>query len=418
MKMIHSIGNSVLNHYKLAAIVTTLILLVPNSLLKSQQGPSLSVEINDRDPFPKTFLGSYEIAIPVGENKIPGSILLCNEDNQIKGKLSLQLGVTLNISILSTGQEDDFIQFKTSAPVQSASLRWHRGRDSISGDLQMGGNRTFNFFGKKMKQQVTASECDNLFAFEEFQGSEKMGLAFPSLSKDEKLLIFSAYQGDFSKQQLMYMELINGTWTEPQLLPFSGNHSDRAPQFSPNGKRLYFGSTRPVNNEEKSDYDLWYVDYKGKGKWKTPKHIPEINSPAHDYQPSVTKKGIYFTSDREGGLGGQDIYYAKGKKGRFANPVNLGNSVNSEEGDMSAFVNPSEDLMILASGNPNLPSLGNDDLYLFVKKEGKWTFSKSLDDKINSFANEYGAFVSRDGKWLYYTSDVKPWAKIYRTKWK
>lgn len=360
--------------------------------------------------------GQYDIQFALGENKIPGSIHLCENGTVHNGLITVSLpGNQLNVAIESLSKTGNKIRFRTSSPIIDASLVSEGNQ--VSGYITLSGNRTFNFSGTQKSKKPEASWCESLSSKSYFAGSDNIGFAFPTISPDGKLLIFSAYEGSFAHQTLMYQSLLGDHWTKAEVLPFSGKFSDRAPSFSPDGKLLYFSSKRQADGISKEDYDIWAIKYKGKGNWGKPKPVKGINSSGNDYQPCFTKSGLYFTSEREDGQGDQDIYFAEGRKFTFSNPQNMGTSINSKHGEMSAFVNADESIMILASGNPELKTKGNDDLYLFKKQNGAWVFDKPLGENINSFANEYGAFLSQDGKWLYFTSDVKPFAKIYKIRW-
>ena len=59
------------------------------------------------------------------------------------------------------------------------------------------------------------------------------------------------------------MKLIDGKWSNPELAFFSTNkeYLDLHPRFSPNGDRLYFGSTRPLNDSIiSSGLHQWYIE--------------------------------------------------------------------------------------------------------------------------------------------------------------
>src|SRR5215470_2128176 len=49
----------------------------------------------------------------------------------------------------------------------------------------------------------------------------------------------------------------NGKWTPPQIAPFSGRYKDFNPALSPDGKKLFFISNRPIDEKPKRDTDIW-----------------------------------------------------------------------------------------------------------------------------------------------------------------
>ncbi len=364
------------------------------------------------------FTGTYEMTFPVGEHQIRGSMELFKSLQGHVGRMVLQLSVSLNISLNEVDQDRGRIVFSTSAPAIRLLLNTS-STDSISGSLRLTHDRVYNFFGVKIQDHISDAITAVYSNLQPEIGSDSAGYAFPTLSPDETLMIYSAYKGDFGYQELFSRKFENGSWKQPQRLPFSGRYSDRGPVITPGGKFIYFGSKRPDDSTgmEKEDYDIWYVRRKKNGKWKNLRKIEMINSSFDDYQPCVTNRGIYFISNREGGQGGQDVYFAPGRNGKFGVPVLLPETVNSPQSEMHVYVTPNEDIMILTTSNSSLQSYGNDDLYLFKKVDENWTLIRNLGQSVNTFANEYGAYLTDDRQWLYYTSDVLPQGKIFKIKW-
>lgn len=357
--------------------------------------------------------GVYPITFELGSNVIDGKISLQYINTRYWGKLELFLPTPIKIAISQDILGKEELSFKASSPALGTVIQFLSEEDSIRGTLMLSGDRSFPFKGKK---DQTLKEPEIYQTSEILVQSENLGFAFPTLSEDGKVLVVSSYRKDFARQTLVQFRKTADGWEESDTLPFAKENADRSPFFAPDGY-LYFSSKRPENagEEYKADYDIWRVKYR-KGKWGDPEKVQGINSEANDYQPCITKEGMYFTSKREGGIGGQDIWYAKRNNESFGTPELVGGIVNSEASELSAYVDPDETFMVLATGNPVWDSQGSDDLFLLEMENGEWQFIKNLGIPINSFANEYGAFVF-DGQWLYYSSDIDPWAKIYRVKW-
>src|SRR5690606_9433410 len=87
----------------------------------------------------------------------------------------------------------------------------------------------------------------------------------------------------------------DGSWGEPRVAPFSGTHSDIDPFITPDGRRLYFSSNRPVAGRTKADFDIWYVERTPSG-WGEPVHAgPNVNTELDELYPSATASGtLYF----------------------------------------------------------------------------------------------------------------------------
>jgi len=93
--------------------------------------------------------------------------------------------------------------------------------------------------------------------------------------------------------------------------------------------------------------------------------VDELNSPGKDVCPYINGQLIVFASDREGGFGGYDLWYAKVEGDGFSEPVNFGPKINTAHDEYrpisiltSAFEN---DMLIFSSNRPG--GKGGFDLY-------------------------------------------------------
>lgn len=93
--------------------------------------------------------------------------------------------------------------------------------------------------------------------------------------------------------------------------------------------------------------------------------IDSLNSTADDKCPFVYKNLLIFTSNRAGGEGGYDLYYSIFRKGKWSSPVNLGPRVNTAADEYRPLVGLHPDFtnkMILFSSNRD-GGAGGFDLY-------------------------------------------------------
>lgn len=126
-------------------------------------------------------------------------------------------------------------------------------------------------------------------------------------------------------------------WSEPQLLNSDINTiwNERSPSISRDGKTFFF--TRwPYMNMGRSR--IFMADITKDGI-RNVRELPEnINSGNYEiaFIPSYKSKNerYYFSSAREGGFGGWDIYYTVRNGDSFSDPVNAGAAVNSREDDL------------------------------------------------------------------------------------
>lgn len=198
----------------------------------------------------------------------------------------------------------------------------------------------------------------------------------------------------------------NGKWSAPQVAPFSGRYTDADPFVTKDGKTLYFVSNRPIHEGDpaKSDWDIWKTEITASG-WGKPIHLDStINSSSSEYFPTMADNGnLYFGSGRKGGKGRADIYVSRWVDGKYTQPENLGDSINTADNEYEPYIAPDESYLIFMATYPN--GLGNADFYISYRVNGTWSKAKKLPEPINSSVTEWGGKVTRDGKLFFFGSN-------------
>lgn len=200
------------------------------------------------------------------------------------------------------------------------------------------------------------------------------------------------------------MQQRNGTWTQPQVAPFSGEYSDLCGYYSNDGSVLYFASARPIDSKgAPRDINIWSVK-KNNGRWTSAEKLGyPINATSRDVGGVVDNEGTMFlSSDRTGGNGGFDVYQSRFVDGQYAIPENLGDSVNTSAEDYIVCAAPDASFLILH--RMDMTDKADGGLYItYRKKSGAWTKARSMGDHINVF-NASSASLSPDGKYLFFLS--------------
>lgn len=197
-------------------------------------------------------------------------------------------------------------------------------------------------------------------------------------------------------------------WSKPTVASFSGQYKDLEPFITPDGKRLYFVSSRPKpGTTTPGDMDIWYVENKGENRWGEPQHLgPEINTPNDEYYPSLPNAGhLYFTRESEDPTQKEDIFCAQWKEGQFEEPAALPEAINGKTYEYNAFISPDDRVLIFTSyGRPD--DQGGSDLYFAQKDaQGEWQSATHLGKEANSNRIDYCPWWDVEKGILYFTSE-------------
>jgi WD40-like Beta Propeller Repeat len=228
-----------------------------------------------------------------------------------------------------------------------------------------------------------------------------------ALSRNGKTLVFNRSIPRSQIYTLFIAHQSGGRWREAEVLPFSGIWRDFDAVLSPDERRIYFISDRADPTLPAGEYAAWVVERSGAG-FSAPRPLPApINAGAGGVHfVSATRDGtLYFTADRPGGLGPVDVWRSRRVGSAYQPAENLGPAINGPGWvNLEAFVTPDEDLLLLgAVGRPGAPGAG--DLYLSIRREGRWETPEALGLDINTAAREYSPRVSNDGQWLVFASE-------------
>jgi len=231
-----------------------------------------------------------------------------------------------------------------------------------------------------------------------------------AFSPDGETIYFLKNTADFNHWTIVSSRLRGGKWSTPQVVPFSGRYSDADPFVTADGSQLYFISNRPVDGKPKEDLDIWVVERKG-DSWGEPRNLgTPVNSPGAEWFPTIAADGtLYFGSDREGGKGRTDLWRARLVDGKYAQPENLGDAVNSPGDEYEPLISPDGTVLIFMAARKGGQG-GGGDLWVSYFRDGAWTPAANLPPPINSPAFEVGPKVTPDGRSFFFTSTRRTFA--------
>ena len=193
------------------------------------------------------------------------------------------------------------------------------------------------------------------------------------ISADGKRMYFDRndyFEGDYDKSasginqiNLYYAENIDGKgWSAVVSAPFNNNeYSTGHPALSQDGNTLYFVSDMPGG---KGGSDIYMVAINSDGSLGTPKRLGDnINTEGKELFPYLDSNGtLYFSSNGHMGIGGLDVFYAEAQGDGFGVVTNLGKGVNSSADDFGYKYDPTSQSGYVSSNREG--GMGSDDIYM------------------------------------------------------
>lgn len=212
-------------------------------------------------------------------------------------------------------------------------------------------------------------------------------------------------RGEWPNTKIMYMSKSENTWSLPDTAAFSKDCWATEPAFSPDGRYLYFSTSKG-----KSDikyYNLWRIE-KFKDGWSQPESLFDLGGDSiWEFHPSVTEDGLlcfcYWDVKKTSG----DIYISRCSANKCSEPKNPGLPINNEYSDADPFISKDGSYIIYSSDRPG--GYGGHDQYVsFKNNDETWTIPKNLGPKFNNREDNYDMDVSPDGKYifLYLNGDI------------
>lgn len=188
-----------------------------------------------------------------------------------------------------------------------------------------------------------------------------------------------------NKLKIYKATLKDGKWEDIKELPFNNdNYSVAHPALSADEKTLFFSSDMPGTLGAS---DIFKVAINGDGTFGTPENLGSgINSPLRETFPYVTDKNVlYFSSDDHLGIGGLDVFEAKmNKDGSYTSVRNVGAPINSPKDDFGYIVNTKTHVGYFTSNRDG--GVGSDDIYKFKENVCEQLLRGTITDMQTALA--------------------------------
>lgn len=238
----------------------------------------------------------------------------------------------------------------------------------------------------------------------------------PVITPDESALYFTSKREGSSNNKKnsdqtyfedVYVSLrVNGEWTPAKNIgePINTETNDACVAISPDGTKMIVYRTSP----DQLSGDLYLCKLGLNNKWEALERMGnEINSRFIETSACFSNdtSELFFSSNREGGLGGKDLYRIKKlPNGQWSPPLNLGPTVNTKYDEDSPFLHPDGVSLYFSSKGHN--TMGDYDVFKSIWDSENTHFSQAenLGYPINDVGSDIFFVLNGNGQRAYYSS--------------
>lgn len=206
-----------------------------------------------------------------------------------------------------------------------------------------------------------------------------------------------------SDYDVYWVDKVDGKYSDPKRMKYIINKRDNdiLLAFTPNADGLYFYRGQDHQGE--------IMVNSGKGSNSNSKNVglpsiySVINSDVYFFDDQV----VIFSSKESMGYGGYDLYASKFENGQWSKPKNLGPEVNSPFDELSPYLS-SDGSELYFSSNRN-ESIGGQDIFYsrYLYEADRWATPENLGIPINSPGDDTHFSLSYDGLTAMLSSDRK-----------
>lgn len=229
-----------------------------------------------------------------------------------------------------------------------------------------------------------------------------------AMMPDGSEIYYAVNMRGFDLSTILAVYQVNGQWSKPEVAPFAvdKNRKFLEPAISPDGSKFFFVSQK---RDGENNNDIWVMNREG-STWGKPKMLGDtINTAVSETFPSITNDGTLYFSRASDNPQVEHIYRSRLVDGQYGEAEKLPDNVNCGKTQFNPFVAPDESYVIVSVWGRD-DSLGSIDYYIVYRNDDdEWSEPVNMGAKINTpGVHEYSAFVSRDGKYLFFMSTRTP----------
>jgi len=238
----------------------------------------------------------------------------------------------------------------------------------------------------------------------------KGNLYFTSQRRKDEIIDYE-YSWDETSFLDIYKIKLNNLDKKPDLFSnkINSKFHDGPICFSADGSEAYFSSNNknltffPTRGEDGITHLKIFRSKRKGNKFTRPEELSFNSDNYSCAHPSISANGdtLYYTSDKDNGYGGSDIFYSVRKGNKWSEPINAGKEINTEGEEMFPFIHKSGTLYFASDRQLGIGGL---DIFKAVRKNGRYEV-KNLGYPINSRFDDFSVYINENGKDGYFASN-------------
>lgn len=275
-----------------------------------------------------------------------------------------------------------FENLNINTPYSEHATAFFRDKIIVSSAKRIGAfsSKTDGFYNLYCGDLNQKGEIKNLVNFSRAINTKDGNEGSVALSSAQDVVFFtrSIEENGQHNLKIFRAEMVDYEWTNFEMLPFNQEgYAIENPVLSPDNKTIYFSSNIPGSI---GGYDLFSVKINEDGSYSEPKNLGrEINTHKDERYPYVMgdNSALYFSSNGHYNLGGLDVFESKIIDGKFNFPVNMGSSLNSTEDDFGFLMDQSNSGFFTSN---RTGGKGGNDIYYFKREKTTQTLQGLVVD--------------------------------------
>lgn len=325
-----------------------------------------------------------------------------NYRKAVKGHLAVDVHYKLGLTSKLSGEYENAIEeFKKALELDPGDSLAMLGVESCELALQWVEERS-RFSADKFKY-TNSKENDFCPSVVEKDGFDH--LYFSSTRKEAKGKKTSGITGEKFSDLFMIKLDRQGKWSDAAPLDSLNTEYDEGScHLADDGRDLYFTSCKKEKGKKLGCqiYKASKVD----GVWMNPERVDILADSISFGHPAISPDGntLYFSSRKDGGFGGADLWYCEKEGSAWGKPKNMGPVINTKGDELFPFMRADGSLYFSSDRHPNMGGL---DIYKAYRDENKKWVVNNLKPPFNSNGNDFGIYYYSDKDKGFFTSDRK-----------